>query len=113
MCYNCFMIKFPLYFRNRLITLEQGLDFINFIIKFIENYFDCKLKKYGITIDILTKLCLVLRGISDHKQSKFKCKIAIEVLTEVAKFRSNNEKELKDILEAASICKVILDLYNN
>ncbi|MDD3237336.1 MAG: hypothetical protein PHV37_04490 [Candidatus Gastranaerophilales bacterium] len=107
------MLKFSLKFQNRIINLEQALDFVGFVIKFIENHFNCNLERYRITIDVLNKLCLAIKGINDHKPEKYKCKIAIDVLSEIAELQIKNEKELKKIRESAAFCKIVLDRCNN
>ena len=50
------MFNFPLKYKDKLIQIDDALDIISYVIKFIEANYNCNLEKYQITVEVYDHL---------------------------------------------------------
>lgn len=100
------MYKFPLRLKDKIITLQDAINIIDYAITFIENHFDHNLKRYRVTIEVFSKLGQIVNGINDHKPDKQSIDMAVDVLKEIAENNITDENELRKIREVAALCKL-------
>lgn len=96
---------------GQVVTINNAIENFVYIISFIQEHFDCRLKRYKIALKIFESLLKSLRGIQDRKPSKEDCKLVFDVLEEILNYNLLDEEIKTKNKIACKTCKSIIDKY--
>lgn len=103
--------NFPINISGQIITMKKALETVMDIISFVNEHFNCTIKRYKAALFVYKYILNSLKGIQDRKPSKEDCKLAFDVLEEILNYNEPNEQKKLKNKQNCELCKEIIERY--